>query len=48
MTRLKAKLSATVATNDLVENLVVASMGMEHSPEHFRRVKNKAVIVGAD
>lgn len=34
--------------NDLVENLVVASMGVEHSLEQFRRVKNKAVIVGAD
>ncbi len=34
--------------NDLVENLVVASMGVEHSLEQFRRVTNKAVIVGAD
>jgi BioD-like phosphotransacetylase family protein len=34
--------------NDLVENLVVASMGMDHSIDQFRRVKNKAVIVGGD
>jgi BioD-like phosphotransacetylase family protein len=34
--------------NDLVENLVVASMGVEHSIEQFQRVQNKAVLVGAD
>jgi len=34
--------------NELVENLVVASAGIEHSLEYFKRVNNKAVIVGAD
>lgn len=34
--------------NDLVENLVVASAGVEHSLERFQRVPNKAVIVGGD
>lgn len=34
--------------NDLVENLVVASSGIEHSLEQFKRVPNKAVIVGGD
>ncbi len=34
--------------DDLVENLVVASMGVEHTLEHFRQVENKAVIVGGD
>ncbi len=34
--------------DDLVENLVVASSGIEHSLEQFKRVHNKAVIVGGD
>jgi BioD-like phosphotransacetylase family protein len=33
---------------DLVENLLVASMGVEHALNYFRRVTNKAVIVGGD
>lgn len=32
----------------LVENLLVASMGVEHALNYFRRVTNKAVIVGGD
>lgn len=34
--------------NDLVESLMVGSMGVEHALAHFRRVVNKAVIVGGD
>ena len=34
--------------DDLVENLVVASMGVEHTLEQFKRVENKAVVVGGD
>lgn len=34
--------------NDLVENLVVATPGAEYSLEQFRRVHNKAVLVGGD
>ena len=34
--------------DDLVENLVVASMGVEHTIDQFRQVENKAVIVGGD
>jgi len=34
--------------NDLVENLLVASAGVEHSLDYFRQVHNKAVIVGGD
>lgn len=34
--------------HDLVENLVVASTGVEHSLERFQKVHNKAVIVGGD
>jgi BioD-like phosphotransacetylase family protein len=34
--------------NDLVENLVVASMGMDYSIDKFRKIRNKAVIVGGD
>ena len=45
---LKGKVICYGCYDDLVENLVVASMGLEHSIEHFRRVKNKAVIVGSD
>jgi BioD-like phosphotransacetylase family protein len=45
---LKGSVMCYGCDDDLVENLVVASMGLEHSLEHFRRVKNKAVVVGSD
>jgi hypothetical protein len=45
---LEGKILCYGCDNDLVENLVVASMGMEHSIEQFQRVENKAVLVGAD
>ncbi|MBI1882347.1 MAG: phosphotransacetylase family protein [Chloroflexi bacterium] len=34
--------------DDLVENLTVAAMNVEQALNHFRLVKNKAVIVGGD
>ena len=32
----------------LVENLMISAMNVEHALNHFRRVTNKAVIVGGD
>lgn len=34
--------------DDLVENLMVSAMNVEHALNYFRRVTNKAVIVGGD
>ena len=36
------------STDDLVVNLMVGAMNVEHALNHFRRVTDKAVIVGAD
>ena len=34
--------------DELIENLMVSSMNVEHSLNYFRRVLHKAVIVGGD
>jgi BioD-like phosphotransacetylase family protein len=45
---LDAELLCDGCYDELVENLLVASMSVEHAINYFRRVTNKAVIVGGD
>ncbi len=45
---LEGELLCGECAHDLVENLLVASMGVEQALNYFRRVTNKAVIVGGD
>ncbi|MHB0878698.1 MAG: phosphotransacetylase family protein [Anaerolineae bacterium] len=41
-------LTATNATDELVENLMVGAMGVDSALSYFRRLPNKAVITGGD
>lgn len=44
----EGELLCCAGPDELVENLMVAAMSVEQALTHFRRVTNKAVIVGSD
>ena len=48
VTAVNGQLICNGCEDELVENLMVSSMNVEHSLEYFSRVANKAVIVGGD
>ncbi len=48
VTAVNGQLICTNCEDELVENLMVSSMNVEHSLDYFSRVANKAVIVGGD
>jgi BioD-like phosphotransacetylase family protein len=48
VTAVNGQLICSGCEDELVENLMVSSMNVEHSLEYFSRVANKAVIVGGD
>lgn len=45
---LQGELLCSECGDELVENLMVSAMNVEHALNYFRRVTNKAVIVGGD
>jgi BioD-like phosphotransacetylase family protein len=47
-TALEAEVLCCGSTDDLVVNVMVGAMNVEHALNHFRRVTDKAVIVGGD